>query len=315
MDSNFLKNEPMQLLYVNENGLIDITTEATDYLNSLKKEKLCILSIIGPRNSGKSKLLNSFLKTDNNGFNISETKGLWIWGKPVELENNKKLLILDCQALENDDVSLRLFLICELLSTYIIYNTKGEINDNLINDFFKYLDVSKTINIYSQGNKKNTIINLSNYLPDLLWIMNEYENKEISSDNYLENIIKNNNLNLKNEISLTPLPKSSIRKIKTDSYAYGLEDTNNSKIVNKNHNEKIINLSSLNFGPVKYNLHLKNGKEMVVLPYLINKLCAVVKGFLFRKKYEDYLKTQLMDHTNELYFEFIILVKNYNLQN
>ena len=193
MDSNFLKNEPMQLLYVNENGLIDITTEATDYLSSLKKEKLCILSIIGPRNSGKSKLLNSFLKTDNNGFNISETKGLWIWGKPVELENNKKLLILDCQALENDDVSLRLFLICELLSTFIIYNTKGEINDNLINDFFKYLDISKTINIYSQGNKKNTITNLSNYLPDLLWIMNEYENKEISSDNYLENIIKNNN--------------------------------------------------------------------------------------------------------------------------
>ena len=193
MESNSFKNEPMQLLNVNENGIIDITTEATDYLNSLKKEKLCILSIIGPRNSGKSKLLNSFLKTDNNGFNISETKGLWIWGKPVELENNKKLLILDCQALENDDVSLRLFLICELLSTYIIYNTKGEINDNLINDFFKYLDVSKTINIYSQGNKKNTITNLSNYLPDLLWIMNEYENKEISSDNYLENIIKNNN--------------------------------------------------------------------------------------------------------------------------
>ena len=193
MESNSFKNEPMQLLNVNENGLIDITTEATDYLNSLKKEKLCILSIIGPRNSGKSKLLNSFLKTDNNGFNISETKGLWIWGKPVELENNKKLLILDCQALENDDVSLRLFLICELLSTYIIYNTKGEINDNLINDFFKYLDISKTINIYSQGNKKNTITNLSNYLPDLLWIMNEYENKEISSDNYFENIIKNNN--------------------------------------------------------------------------------------------------------------------------
>ena len=193
MDSNSFKNEPMQLLNVNENGIIDITTEATDYLNSLKKEKLCILSIIGPRNSGKSKLLNSFLKIDNNGFNINETKGLWIWGKPLELENNKKLLILDCQALENDDVSLRLFLICELLSTYIIYNTKGEINDNLINDFFKYLDISKTINIYSQGNKKNTITNLSNYLPDLLWIMNEYENKEISSDNYLDNIIKNNN--------------------------------------------------------------------------------------------------------------------------
>ena len=120
-----------------------------------------------------------------------------------------------------------------------------------------------------------------------------------------------NNIILKNEISLTPLPKSSIRKIKTDSYVYGVEDTNNSKIVNKNHNEKNDNFSSLQYGPIKYNLHLKNGREMVVLPYHINKLCGVIKGFLFRKKYEDYLKTQLMDHTNELYFEFIILVKNY----
>ena len=120
-----------------------------------------------------------------------------------------------------------------------------------------------------------------------------------------------NDLILKNDISLTPLPKSSIRKIRTDSYVLGLEDTNNSKAANKNYNERINNLSSLNYGPVKYSLHLKIGKEMEVLPYHLTKLYSVIKGFLFRKKYEDYLKTQLMDYTNELYFEFIILTKNY----
>ena len=115
---------------------------------------------------------------------------------------------------------------------------------------------------------------------------------------------------MKNEISLTPLPNNTLRKIKTDSYAVGLEDTDNSKRAHNN-NERINNFSSLNFGPIKYKIKLRNGKEMEVLPQQLNKLLASIKGFLFRKKFEEYLKTQLMDYTNELYFEFIILTKNY----
>ena len=119
-----------------------------------------------------------------------------------------------------------------------------------------------------------------------------------------------NNIIIKNEISLAPLPNSSIRKVKTDSFLVGLEDTNNSKHVHNN-DEITYNLSSLNFRPIKYKLQLKNGKEMEVLAHHLNKLLSSIKGFLFRKKYDDYLKTQLMDYTNELYFQFIILTKNY----
>ena len=119
----------------------------------------------------------------------------------------------------------------------------------------------------------------------------------------------NNNIKLKNEISLTPLPYTSLRKIKTDSYPIGLEETNNSKRVHNNNHERINNLFSINNIPIK--VQLKSGKEVDVLPYHLDKLYSAIKGFLFRKKYDDYLKTQLMDYTNELYFEFIILTKNY----
>ena len=119
-----------------------------------------------------------------------------------------------------------------------------------------------------------------------------------------------NNIKLKNEISLTPLPNATtLRKIKTDSYAVGLEETNNSQRVHNNNHERINNLLLFNNIPIK--VQLKNGKEVDVLPYHFDKLYSVIKGFLFRKKYEEYLKTQLMDFTNELYFEFIILTKNY----
>ena len=35
-----------------------------------------------------------------------------------------------------------------------------------------------------------------------------------------------------------------------------------------------------------------------------------IKGYLFRKKFKEYLKTELMDYTNELYFHFIEKSKN-----
>ena len=60
----------------------------------------------------------------------------------------------------------------------------------------------------------------------------------------------------------------------------------------------INNLSSLNLGPIKYILKLKNGKEIEILSQHLDKLISNIKGFLFRKKYEEYLKTQLMDNTN-----------------
>ena len=45
--------------------------------------------------------------------------------------------------------------------------------------------------------------------------------------------------------------------------------------------------------------------------YFIITIQKFIKGYIFRKKYNDYLKTKLMDITNELYFEFIISTRNY----
>ena len=126
--------------------------------------------------------------------------------------------------------------------------------------------------------------------------------------------ISHNDITQKNEISLTPLPNTSIRKIRTDSYGVGMEDTNKSKIVNNNNIERNNNLSSLNFGHITCDLQMKNSQEMELSPFYINKITKIsshIRGFLFRKKYDEYLKTQLMDYTNEIYFEFIILTKNY----
>ena len=106
------KDEPIQLV-ISNNGLLETTTEAINILTALKNEKLCILSINGPLNTGKSFLANFIINKKNAGFKVGEkTVGIWIWGNPISLNNGAKLLILDCQALNKSDViSLKLFML------------------------------------------------------------------------------------------------------------------------------------------------------------------------------------------------------------
>ena len=192
------KEEPVQLLYIEDN-LLEPTTEAINLLTALKNEKLCILSLNGPVSSGKSYLANSIINKSSTGFKAGEkTSGIWIWGSPIELSNGTKLLILDCQGLNKNDkenISHKMFILSVLISTCIIYNTQGEINDSAINDFIYYTDLAKKVNYTSDKNSKlNNIDKLKEYFPEFIFVNNTVpkENiKDIIETNHLcENFCK-----------------------------------------------------------------------------------------------------------------------------
>lgn len=105
----------------------------------------------------------------------------------------------------------------------------------------------------------------------------------------------------KNELSFPRIP---IRKMDSEPNLFSELGTDNCKYsINMTENN---NLKSACLSPQVKRFDIKSEDY-----YLIGKLFANIKGFLLRKKYEDYLKTQLMDHTNELYFQFIFLTKNF----
>ena len=177
------KEEPVQLLYL-EDGMIEPTTDAINLLTALRNEKISILSVNGPLSSGKSSLANKIINKTSGGFKSGEkTEGVWMWGSPITLENGNKLLILDFQGLNKDDpenISHKLFILSVLLSTCLIYNTNGEMNDSLINDFVYYTDLSNKINLYADKNDKlNNIDNLKEYFPELIFINNNSEKDNI----------------------------------------------------------------------------------------------------------------------------------------
>ena len=193
------KDEPIQVVLVSD-GRLETTAEAINILYSLKNQKLCILSINGPLSTGKSSLANKIIDKNNQGFTVKEkTQGIWIWGNPITLNNGAKLLILDCQGLnksEEDEISEKLYILNILLSTYIVYNTEGELTNEKIKDFIYFTDMSKKIKVQEGENNDylNNSKNLKKYLPKLFFINNTESSEKmkdlIEKNNDCENFCK-----------------------------------------------------------------------------------------------------------------------------
>ena len=280
-------DEPIQLLIVKENGSIDINKEGTNFLYNLKNEKLCILSINGPEKSGKSTFINKLINKENK-FN-KNTKGIWIYGKPFELENGAKLLILDCQGLNKNNIeSNKLFILSNLLSTCAIYLTNEEINENVINDFYIFTEMDKKININNSLNVNNKEINSKENI-----FFNENDNKNnkneinvIKENNNNNNNKENNNehLNLSNNnlIRINFFSNKEISEeklcdflpeliwINTNKKSFNFEEKiNNEKFLNLYKNRKYFNFNDLNnindlFQNIKKTINIKKINNQLI---------------------------------------------------
>ena len=188
------KEEPIQLVSIKD-GILETTAEAINILTGLKNSKLSILSINGPIGSGKSTLANNLINKvlgnkSESGFKVGEkTEGIWIWGKPIILDNDTKLLILDCQGINNinkddiNNINNKLFILSILLSTYLVYVTKGELTDDIIKEFLCFTDLSSKINIEDKKSnvKQNLINNLKDYLPEIFFMNDNLKKEEIQN--------------------------------------------------------------------------------------------------------------------------------------
>ena len=184
--SDLFIDEPIQLISYNEDGFFEITNNGFNWLNELLNiDNIQILSIIGPKKSGKTFLLNSLMKNIK-GFKYEDIKGIWIWGKPIDLDNGNKLILIDTEGIENfDNENIRIIVnLLKCISSFIIYHIKGEINnDEIINNFSKLLSIKGNIII-----SDNEIKNLSN----IIFTLGNYVNSEKNVKDYIEGFLDSN---------------------------------------------------------------------------------------------------------------------------
>ena len=97
------KQYPIELI-IKEKNYIELSNEALKLFYSLKNHKLKIITINGLPKTGKTEIANNLI-SNKNGFNSSKnTSGLWIWGTPINLKNNIKLLIIDCEGIKDNKI-------------------------------------------------------------------------------------------------------------------------------------------------------------------------------------------------------------------
>jgi hypothetical protein len=101
--------------------------------------------------------------TNNKGFGVGPTinpctKGLWVWNKPIELEdkqtgNTFKCLVVDSEGIgafnEDQNHDTRIFLLALLLSSYFIYNSVGTIDENALQNLSLIANLSNQVQIKS----------------------------------------------------------------------------------------------------------------------------------------------------------------------
>ncbi|KAJ8614420.1 hypothetical protein CTAYLR_000747 [Chrysophaeum taylorii] len=127
---------------------------------------LAVVSIAGLWRTGKSYLLNHFSgaheKADG-GFQVGATvnactKGLWLWGTPVKLEDGLTVLFVDTEGLgstsRTQTEDSQIFSLALLLSSMFVWNSRGVIDGNALEDFALVVNLTKHIHVRSNAASK-----------------------------------------------------------------------------------------------------------------------------------------------------------------
>ena len=223
-------------LFIKKNNSLEITDEALTFLLSLKSQKLFIISVNGPSHSS---LCNELISKEGFDLNENNEDNIYIWNKPLDLNENYKILLFDYGGKRNNN----LFLLNILIANYCLYNTKGDLNDEIINNYVNDMDIKDLIDC------KNNI-----YMPHIFLVNDNKTEEEIK--NILENNSEFKKSNLNKEIykSIKYLQSQNTKNL-IDSIKTELSSTNNldkkcldgeslfgliQNIINSiNHNEKI----------------------------------------------------------------------------
>lgn len=149
-------------MQISEAGTFDVNPRALEIL--AKVEGPCmVVGVVGLYRTGKSYLLNRVILNRESGFGISPsisacTKGIWMWGKPLRLENEDgrviSAIVLDSEglgALDQDSAhDCRIFALVLLLSSLLVYNSVGTIDENSISDLSLVVNLTKHIQVKTE---------------------------------------------------------------------------------------------------------------------------------------------------------------------
>uniref|UniRef100_UPI00398E742D guanylate-binding protein 2-like isoform X2 n=1 Tax=Pristiophorus japonicus TaxID=55135 RepID=UPI00398E742D len=194
---------PMYLVANSTDGKLSVCQDAVVMLTSID-QPLVVVALVGKYRTGKSFLLNRLAKR-NTGFAIassvqSQTKGIWMWCLPHPCLPEHCMVLLDTEGLGDvekgdDSNDNKIFALAVLMSTMLVYNSKGTIDQQALQDINYVTELTQLIKTNSKTDNEHGD-NFMEYFPRFVWTVRDFtlelkiSGKTVTADQYLENALK-----------------------------------------------------------------------------------------------------------------------------
>ncbi|XP_048448257.1 guanylate-binding protein 1-like isoform X2 [Rhincodon typus] len=215
---------PVCLIENSESGELCINQKAVDDILSKIRQPVVVVAIAGLYRTGKSYLMNK-LADRQKGFSLgstiqSHTKGIWMMCVPHPHKHNHCLILLDTEGLGdvekgNTNNDSWIFALSVLLSSMLVYNSVGTIDQYAVDKLHYVTELSNLIKVKSAGGEDESI-EFTRFFPAFVWSVRDFslelklDGKKVTEDGYLESALKLKHGTSKN-IQEYNLPRECIR--------------------------------------------------------------------------------------------------------
>ncbi|XP_053393749.1 guanylate-binding protein 1-like [Mercenaria mercenaria] len=167
------------------------------------EKPLNIVSVVGTLRTGKSFILNKLASHGSAGdkswfetghTTTAVTKGIWVMCRPHPTQEDQVLVLLDTEGIDDPDKvdiedDKNLFVLATLLSSTMVYNTRGNFDRTAI-EKFKFLNRIKTSIKVSGSEEDDSILDF--FFPNFVLTLRDVtlESNEEDDDTYLEDMLK-----------------------------------------------------------------------------------------------------------------------------
>nr|AAH81091.1 MGC82824 protein [Xenopus laevis] len=194
---------PVCLIENSPDGKLFVNPQAKEILSNIT-QPVVVVAIVGLYRTGKSYLMNK-LAGKNAGFDLgatveSKTKGIWMWCVPHPTKKKHTLVLLDTEGLgdvQKGDKKNDIWIFCltVLLSSAMVYNSKGTIDQDAIEKLHYVQEITEKIKINASQNDDEAA-EFSKHFPIFIWTVRDFtlslevNGDPITDDEYLEHALK-----------------------------------------------------------------------------------------------------------------------------
>ena len=213
-----MHSEPISFIHLErQNDLASrfvINPQAVERISAITTP-IVVITIAGLYRTGKSFVMNQ-LADAQSGFDLGysvepKTQGLWMWildsdavRKKFNLPSDATVLLMDTEGLgsytKTQAYDAKVFALAILLSSYLIYNSMGTIDDTAVENISLLVEVTKSLktsapssSATSKTSSQPDDFDLHLFFPKFMWLLRDFsleliqDGKTVTPSEYLEN--------------------------------------------------------------------------------------------------------------------------------